>query len=516
MVSPATSAVPAAVPSSILPASTSTFLGMLHSIRFVTSSHRRSLCLTGAALGFVLSVSGAAAQTATPLSRLTDRVFAPWDSSTRPGCAVGIAQGNQPRFTRAYGLAELEFGAPNAGNTIFEAGSVSKQFTAAAVVLLALDGKLRLDDDVRKYMPELRAYERPITIRHLLNHTSGLRDWGDIAALAGWPRSTRVHTHDHVLEIIARQSALNYPPGDKYSYTNSGFNLLPMIVARVSGQSFAQFSRDRIFTPLGLTYTSWRDDFTRVVKGRAQAYAPARGAWMLDMPFENVHGNGGLLTTVDDLLTWTAMLEKPDAKWKPLVDSMHVKGRLTNGDTISYALGLFVDQYRGIKRVQHSGATAGYRAYVTRYPGRDLAIAVLCNAASANPTAYANVITDSLLRSVLAVVPARAAAAAPTPAPAGNAAAGIAPWTPTAAQLREFVGEYYSADVEATYSIRADSTGGLLLVQRPASRARMRALSVDTFDAGGQPLTFKRDASGRVTELHVATARAYDVVFGRR
>ena len=232
------------------------------------------------------------------------------------------------------------------------------------------------------------------------------------------------------------------------------------------------------------------------------------------MGFENVHGNGGLLTTVDDLLTWTAMLEKPNAKWKPLVDSMHVQGRLTNGDTISYALGLFVDQYRGVKRVQHSGATAGYRAYVTRYPSRDLAVAVLCNAASANPTAYANAITDSLLYPVMAAVPARAASASNTPT--SNAAPSVAPWSPSAAQPGEFVGEYYSADVEATYSVQHDSTGGLLLVQRPASRVRMRVLSVDAFDAGGQPVTFKRDASGRVTELHVATARAYDVVFGRR
>lgn len=463
-----------------------------------------------AAIVLLLTTAQAGAQTATPISRLSARVFAGWDSTTRPGCAVGVAQGGQPRFTQAYGLAELEFDTPNRAETIFEAGSVSKQFTAAAVVLLALDGKLRLDDDVRKYMPELRAYERPITIRHLLNHTSGLRDWGDIAAMAGWPRTTRVHTHDHVLEIIARQSALNYPPGDRYSYTNSGYNLLAMIVARVSGQSFAQFSRDRIFAPLGLTHTSWRDDFTRVVKGRAQAYSLERGGWVLDMPFENVYGNGGLLTTVDDLLTWTAMLDKPAAKWKALSDSMHVQGRLTNGDTITYALGLTVDQYRGVKRVQHSGATAGYRAFVARYPGRDLAIAVLCNAATANPTALVNAMTDSLLRPVLATVPAR------TPAAPTAGARTAAPWTPSTTQLREFVGDYYSADVEATLSIQADNASGLLLMQRPASRVPMRTLTIDTFQAGNQPLSFKRDASGRVTELHLASSRAYDVVFRRR
>ncbi|MBW8838838.1 MAG: serine hydrolase, partial [Gemmatimonadetes bacterium] len=149
------------------------------------------------------------------LTPLTKSVFARWDSTTGPGCAVGVDRVGQPRYTRAFGEADLEYDIPNKPSTIFEAGSISKQFTAAATVLLALDGKLNLEDDVRKYVPELPKYERPITIRHLLNHTSGLRDWGEIAGLAGWPRETRVHTHDHVLDILSRQRALNYPPGDK-------------------------------------------------------------------------------------------------------------------------------------------------------------------------------------------------------------------------------------------------------------------------------------------------------------
>jgi len=189
------------------------------------------------------------------LRPLVDRVFARWDSATGPGCAVGIDRAGAPRFTRAYGAADLEYAVPNRSETVFEAGSISKQFTAAAAVLLALDGKLGLADDVRQYVPELPAYERPITIRHLLTHTSGLRDWGDIAALAGWPRGSRAYTHDHVLDILGRQRALNYPPGDRYSYTNSGYNLLAATVSRVSGQPFASFSRERLFKPLGLTST---------------------------------------------------------------------------------------------------------------------------------------------------------------------------------------------------------------------------------------------------------------------
>ena len=308
----------------------------------------------------------------------------------------------RPTLHARLRLSDLEHDIPNKPETIFEAGSISKQFTAAATVLLALDGKLKLEDDVRKYVPELPTYERTITIRHLLNHTSGLRDWGEIASLAGWPRGTRSHTHDDVLDILHRQRALNYPPGDRYSYTNSGYNLLAIIVTRVSGQPFATFTHERLFKPLGLTSTRWRDDYRRIVKGRAQAYSRTSGGeWQLNMPFEYVHGNGGILTTVGDLLTWTAMLERPTTAWQALVDSLHVPGRLTNGNRIDYALGLVASEYRGLPRVEHSGGTAGYRADLLRFPKRGLAVAVLCNTATADAVALANQLVDSLMASVV-------------------------------------------------------------------------------------------------------------------
>jgi CubicO group peptidase (beta-lactamase class C family) len=440
------------------------------------------------------------------LTPLINRVFARWDSTTSPGCAVGIDRAGAPRFTRAFGSADLEYDIPNKSETVFEAGSISKQFTAAATVLLALDGKLDLADDVRKYVPELPTYERPITIRHLLNHTSGLRDWGEIAELAGWPRETRVHTHDHVLDILSRQRALNYPPGDRYSYTNSGYNLLAIIVSRVSGQPFAAFSRERLFKPLGLTSTQWRDDFRRVVKRRAQAYSHSTGQWALEMPFENVHGNGGLLTTVSDLLTWTAMLDRPTPAWKPMVDSLHVRGILTKGDTITYALGLVVSDYRGLPRVEHSGATAGYRADLLRFPGKGLAVAVLCNAASAAPTAYANLLVDSLLARALGP-----AVASQNQRPRPDSVT----WQPNASDLAAYTGTYYSPDVETTFEVSV-MHGALTLSRRPAMRAALRPTSTDRFAGFNNGVWFTRDASGRVTALHIAGGRAYDVVFERR
>ena len=347
-------------------------------------------------LALVLSFVSAAALEAQPPATRLDAIFARCTSPDSPGCAVAVST-QTDTVARGYGLAELEHDVPILPNTIFESGSVSKQITAAAVVLLALDGKLGFDDDVRKYVPELPDYGTQITIRHLLNHTSGLRDWGSVMALAGWPRGSRVYNNRIVVDIASRQKALNYVPGTHYSYTNTGYNLLAVIVARVSGQTFADFTRDRIYLPLGMTSSSWRDDYTRIVKGRANAYAPAGTAWRLDMPFENAHGNGGMLTTVQDLLRFTKNLETGAVGGPRFIEEMHRQARLNSGREISYASGLFVDEWRGMKEVQHSGATGGYRAFVSRLPQKDVAVAVLCNASSANPTALAHQALEAYL-----------------------------------------------------------------------------------------------------------------------
>src|SRR4051794_36065103 len=258
-----------------------------------------------------------------------DRIFQRWTTST-PGCAVGVGVNGTSVLERAYGMADLEHDVPNAPETVFEAGSVSKQFTAAAVLLLARDGKLSIDDPVRKYIPELPDYGVPLTIRHMLTHTSGLRDWGEVAGTAGWPRTSRVHTHGHVLDIVSRQKALNFTPGTAWSYSNTGYNLAAIMVARVSGQSFGDFSRERIFAPLGMTHTSWRDDYTRIVKGRAIAYESASDGYHEDMPFENVHGNGGLLTTVGDLLRWNENFATPTVGDEAFVTEEQTVGHFTD------------------------------------------------------------------------------------------------------------------------------------------------------------------------------------------
>lgn len=314
-----------------------------------------------------------------------------------PGCAVGVSLDGKSVYEKAFGLADLEYSIPNTAQTIFESGSVAKQFTAASIVLLSLEGKLKLDDPVRKYITELPDYGAPLTIRHLLNHTGGVRDWGSVMSFTGYGRGDRVISQDLAMDVIVHQRGLDFTPGAEYSYSNSGFTLLSTIVERVSKQSLPVFTAERFFKPLGMTHTTWRNDYQRVVPGRAQAYSrQGTGPWRLDMPFMNVYGNGGMLTTVGDWLKWNAMFESRSMGGE-FVDAMETTGVLNDGRKISYALGLVVSTYNNQRQVAHSGSTAGYSTYLARYPGLKMSIAVLCNSPGNNPTALAHSIVDGVI-----------------------------------------------------------------------------------------------------------------------
>jgi CubicO group peptidase (beta-lactamase class C family) len=443
-----------------------------------------------------------------------DAVFARW-SSTTPGCAVGVGVGGRSVLQKAYGMADLEHDVPNKADTIFEAGSVSKQFTAAAVLLLASDGKLSLDDPVRKYIPELQDYATPLTIRHMLTHTSGLRDWGSLAGIAGWPRGSRVHTHAHVVEILSKQRALNFTPGTRYSYSNSGYNLSAVIVARVSGMSFGEFSQKRIFQPLGMTRTSWRDDYTRIIKDRAIAYSGSGTTQRLNMPFENVHGNGGLLTTVGDLLKWNENFVAPKVGDTALVALQQTVGKFPSGSNQTYAAGLMLGVYKGLPEVSHSGSTAGYRAFLTRFPKQHVSVAVLCNAGSADATGAAHAVSDLYLDGA-----ANASAARP-PAPEENrgpltAIARDATYKPSAEDVAAFAGTYVSDEIETTLVVEVRN-GELVVRRRPDTVVTLRPHSRDRFDAGGGIglITFHR-TNGAVTGLGVTQDRVWDLRFAKK
>lgn len=506
-----------------------------------------------------------------------DALFAAWSEAT-PGCAVGVSQGGQIVLERAYGMADLEHGVANRPDTIFEAGSVSKQFTAAAVLLLAEDGKLSLDDPVRKYIPELPEYAAAITIRQMLHHTSGLRDWGNVAGIGGWPRGTRIYTHDHVLDILARQEALNFMPGTRWSYSNSGYNLAAILVSRVAGESFADFTRKRIFEPLGMTRTSWRDDFTRIVPDRAIAYARVGDRYALDMPFENIHGNGGLLTTVGDLLRWNQNFTTRKVGGPEFVATMQASGRLASGEPTHYGFGLGEARYQGLQEFRHSGSTGSYRTFLSRFPEPAVSVAVLCNAGDSTPGQTLHAVADLYLAGVLRPEPppkpARLSAAHldalagmyrnidrgnaiaivhdgdglrledGTPLIAlsplkltdgdgsfmtfdgsGGAVLQDGSWPPelfervpaarpASADLEMLAGRYQSDEAETEFIARVQG-GVLQLVQRPATVYALKPLYADAFEGDLGTIIFRRDDKGTVNGLSVSQDRVWDLHFPR-
>jgi CubicO group peptidase (beta-lactamase class C family) len=335
-----------------------------------------------------------------------DKVFERWNRPDSPGCAVGVSHRGTVVHTRGYGMANLEYGVRIRPETIFESGSVAKQFTAAAVVLLSLDGKLSLDDPVRKYVPELPDFGTPILIRHLLTHTSGLRSQWPMLTLAGRPPTQAVHSVDEILELVSGYKELNFKPGDEYLYNNTAFTLLSVVVGRASGKSFEEFCQERLFKPLGMTRTGWREDHTRIVEGRATAYRRlANGEFRTLMSFTNVVGNGGLLTTVGDFLKWNENLDNPRVGGKPMVDLLQARARLNDGFEIEYGLGIGVGDYRGIREISHGGSTAGYQTFLARWPEERLSVAVLCNTTGTNPGGYAHEVADLFLRDKLKGLP---------------------------------------------------------------------------------------------------------------
>ncbi|MCY3969342.1 MAG: serine hydrolase [Acidobacteria bacterium] len=381
----------------------------------MTRAHLHSTAIGHALLGLMLAANAPAqdAGLAPEVAAQVDAVFKPWDRETSAGCAVSVTRAGETAYARGFGMAHLEQPAPITPDTIFEAGSVSKQFTATAIVLLALDGELSLDDPVREYLPELPDFGTPITLRHLLTHTSGLRTFRPLVALRGRPDGFAVHTNAEVLALMARQRDLNFPPGEEYLYSNAPYILSVLLAERVSGQSFNEFTTERIFKPLGMTSTLWRDDFTQIVKGRATAYGSGRsGGLHTNMANTEVFGNGGLLTTVGDLQRWNRELDEPTVLGQRFVDMLETPGRFNDGTESDYALGLAIGEHRGEREIAHSGGTAGYRSWLARYPDRDrLSLALLCNHGDISTVAVGHRVIDVFLG------PADEAADAESPKP---------------------------------------------------------------------------------------------------
>lgn len=449
---------------------------------------RHVLALLG--LAAVLPLA-AFAQADDPASRI-DAVFAEYAKKDSPGCAVALVKDGLLRYGRGYGMASLELAVPIKPDTVFDIGSTSKQITAASILLLVQDGKLALDDDVRKHIPELPDYGTKITVGHLLHHTSGIRDYINLLAMSG-VNFVDVATDGDALGILARQKALDFPPGSEHSYSNSGYFLLSLIVRRVSGKPLADFAKERIFEPLGMTSTLILTDHTRVVPGRATAYSPRpEGGFGVDVSAWEQTGDGAVNTTVLDLVKWDANFYDPKVGGTWLIEQLETVGTLNDGSKIDYARGLVIDRYRGLRRVQHGGGWAGYRAQMMRFPEQKVTSIVLCNVGSANTTRLAESAAEVYLTGL---APEEEAAAAP----------------PKAVQLKDlkrYAGLYWSPALDFVRTLEVRD--GKLFYQRgPGNETELAPTAEGRFAMLGVPnlteVIFQPAEAGKRT-FHVLAA----------
>jgi CubicO group peptidase (beta-lactamase class C family) len=370
---------------------------------------------------YTISVLRVSAAATTPEGQVGE-LFTPWDNDDGPGAAIAVARNGTIVYENGFGVANLEYGIPITPRTIFHVASVSKQFTAFSIALLADRGELSLDDDIREYLPEVPDFGEEITIRHLIHHTSGLRDQWALLGMAGW-RLDDVITTDHILGLVARQEALNFEPGAEYLYSNTGYTLLAEIVARVSGQSFPEWTWENIFEPLGMIRTHFHDDHEMIVPDRAYSYQsdPDGGFRKSVLSYANA-GATSLFTTVEDLTLWNRNLDTGDLGGRELIEQMHQRGVLNDGDTLSYAFALVVGDHEGIRTVSHGGGDAGFRSTVNRFPDQALSVVILSNEASFNPSGMALQVADIYLAEEIE----RLATASEDISEADDAAAGAA------------------------------------------------------------------------------------------
>jgi len=332
-----------------------------------------------------------------PYTVLIDSIFSPWNKSTSPGCAVAVYQKGAIRFAKGYGMSNLEHDIPIVPSSIFHIASMSKQFTAAAVILLAQQGKLSLDDDIRKSIPEVPDFGDRITVRHLVHHTSGLRDCWDLLELAGW-RWGDIMAESDVMDLVSRQKELNFRPGQAIVYCNTGYTLLAVLVERVTGTSLRKYADSTIFKPLGMKSTHFHSRYTEPCRNRTSAYElDASGNYKVSIPAYDIYGTTSLFTTVEDLAKWDGNFYEPKVGGKAFVDTLLKHGSLNDWTSIPYASGLVLGKYNSHAFIEHGGADMGYRSHIIRFPDSGLTIVVLGNLSTMKPAALVRKVADLFL-----------------------------------------------------------------------------------------------------------------------
>src|SRR5712664_4018519 len=476
-----------------------------------TSGILASLRLPGAPASF--------ARNSDETSAAVDEVFVDLTKAGSPGCALGVYRDGKIVYAKGYGLANLEENVAITPQTVFDIGSTSKQFSAASILLLEKQGKLSVNDDVRKYIPELPDYGQKITILHLLNHTSGLRDYLTLMELAGI-NTDSVTIDEDALQMVFRQKALNFAPGSDWLYSNTGFFLLSVIVKRVSGKTLREFAAENIFVPLEMTHTQYRDDHTSLIANRALAYdeKEKKDGYTLNVSYFEQTGDGAVHTSVEDLLKWDENFYSPRVGGKEFLAEIQERGKLNDGKVLEYAKGLFLQDYRGLHTVSHGGSWGGYRAELLRFPDQHFSVACLCNVGNAGPTRRARQVADIYLGNLMK--------------PRENKSKESdnkesMETTIASEELKNYAGDYWSDELGASYRLGvADGRIKILAVVDGSGSPRgnnfsadvLREVGSDELEVGksGVTLHFQRGAKQTASGFTLDAGRTKGIIFQRR
>jgi CubicO group peptidase (beta-lactamase class C family) len=432
------------------------------------------------------------AYTHTDLTDQVDELFKQWDRNDSPGAAVGIFKDGRIIYARGYGIANLEYSLPWTPQTPSRTGSISKQFVGMCIAILAEQGKLSLDDNIKKYFPDWPDYNGPITIKNLLYHTNGIREYLTLVELMGKPEgSGYVYTPKELVRMLARQKELNFKPGEMYSYTNSGYFLLSEIVSRVSGEKTSAFAKKYLFDPLEMKNSHFHDDPNKIVKNRAYGYSPKTGGgYRIDIVRLEVIGDLGVFTTIEDFLKWDQNFykNKLGKATQELIRTVLTKGKLNNGEDLTYGFGLRIDNYRGLKTISHGGSAVGYQAQYMQFPDQKFSIAILANLSNFPTGRIARQIADLYLTDLFKE----------PPSPRQRRRRKIPEKISLpVSQLKEYAGKYYSDELDFTYIFMVKNSDLILEIRE--TLYRLSPYAIESFGWQGRKLDFNRDEKNQVT-----------------
>ncbi len=445
------------------------------------------------------------------LEAKVDQLFAEWNQSDSPGAALAVVKDGEIIYEQGYGTANLEYDIPITTRTIFDIASVSKQFAGFAIATLSYEGKLSLDDDIRMYLPDVPDFGNTITIRHLLHHTSGLRDWVQSLVIAGDVMED-VISFKHILKMVRHQKALNFEPGAEFLYSNTGYNLLAEIVETVTGDSFREWTDANIFKPLAMTNTHFHDDHQMILKNRAYSYqVDENERFKHAVNNTTALGSSSLYSTVEDLAKWILNFDDARIGGQTVIEQMHQRGVLNDGEQIDYAFGLNIGEYRALRTVGHSGSWRGFRSHLMRFPDQKFGVVILCNLDTFNPLSLAEKVADLYLADVLATMEAS------EPEKATEPDEGIESEPLPPEQLTEFEGDYYTEELDTTYTIGVCGDGLVAQHRRHDDIVLTYADGHFLGDAWFFPeIHFIRDDTGRITGFRLTGNRVRNLHFEKK